>query len=201
MGYLDNTSVTVDAILTKKGREYLASGRGNFEITQFALGDDEVDYTLWNTAHSLGSDYYGEIIENMPVLEAITDENFALRYKLLTLPKNSTSVPIFSVTPASISVPQQSALPAAGGSVTFTISGTTQQQYTVTLLDDRLGTINVITANTFEFVAVNQLVPATTQSTKIIVVGNTTGGRVDINVTVTPDVTATTTQATTVRGI
>ena len=198
MGYLDNTSVTVDAILTKKGREYLASGRGNFEITQFALGDDEVDYTLWNTAHSLGSDYYGEIIENMPVLEAITDENFALRYKLLTLPKNSTSVPIFSVTPASISVPQQSALPAAGGSVTFTISGTTQQQYTVTLLDDRLGTINVITANTFEFVAVNQLVPATTQSTKIIVVGNTTGGRVDINVTVTPNLTATTTQVTTV---
>lgn len=201
MGYLDNTSVTVDAILTKKGREYLASGRGNFEITQFALGDDEVDYTLWNTAHSLGSDYYGEIIENMPVLEAITDENFALRYKLLTLDKSETSVPIFSVTPASISVPQQSVLPAAGGSVTFTISGTTQQQYTVTLLDDRLGTINVITANTFEFVAINRLVPETTQSTKIIVVGNTTGGRVDINVTVTPNVTATTTQATTVRGI
>ena len=200
MGYLDNTSVTVDAILTKKGREYLASGRGNFEITQFALGDDEVDYTLWNTAHSLGSDYYGEIIENMPVLEAITDENFALRYKLLTLPKNSTSVPIFSVTPASISVPQQSVLPAAGGSVTFTISGDVQP-YTVTLLDDRLGPINVISANTFEFVAVNQLVPATTQSTKIIVVGNTTGGRVDINVTVTPNVTSTTTQATTVRGI
>lgn len=199
MGYLDNTSVTVDAILTKKGREYLASGRGNFEITKFALGDDEVDYTLWNTAHSLGSDYYGEIIENMPVLEAITDENFALRYKLLTLPKNSTSVPIFSVTPASISVPQQSVLPAAGGSVTFTISGDVQP-YTVTLLDDTLGTINVISANTFEFVAVNQLVPATTQSTKIIVVGNTTGGRVDINVTVTPNVTATTTQATTVRG-
>jgi len=200
MGYLDNTSVTVDAILTKKGREYLASGRGNFQITKFALGDDEVDYTLWNTAHSLGSDYYGEIIENMPVLEAITDENFALRYKLLTLPKNSTSVPIFSVTPASISVPQQSVLSAGGGSVTFTISGDVQP-YTVTLLDDTLGTINLVSANTFEFVAVNKLVPETTQSTKIIVVGNTTGGRVDINVTVTPNVTATTTQATTVRGI
>lgn len=200
MGYLDNTSVTVDAILTKKGREYLASGRGNFEITKFALGDDEVDYTLWNTAHSLGSDYYGEIIENMPVLEAITDENFALRYKLLTLPKNSTSVPIFSVTPASISVPQQSVLAAGGGSVTFTISGDVQP-YTVTLLDDTLGTINLVSANTFEFVATRILVPQTTQSTKIIVVGNTTGGRVDINVTVTPNVTATTTQATTVRGI
>lgn len=200
MGYLDNTSVTVDAILTKKGREYLASGRGNFEITKFALGDDEVDYTLWNTAHSLGSDYYGEIIENMPVLEAITDENFALRYKLLTLPKNSTSVPIFSVTPASISVPQQSVLAAGGGSVTFTISGDVQS-YTVTLLDDTLGTINPISANTFEFVAINKLVRETTQSTKIIVVGNRTGGRVDINVTVTPNVTSTTTQATTVRGI
>ena len=199
MGYLDNTSVTVDAILTKKGREYLASGRGNFQITKFALGDDEVDYTLWNTAHSLGSDYYGEIIENMPVLEAITDENFALRYKLLTLDKNETSVPIFSVTPASISVPQQSASPAAGSSVTFRISGTRIQQYTVTLLDDTLGTINLVSANTFEFVAVNKLVPETTQSTKIIVVGNTTGGRVDINVTVTPTVIATTTQATTVR--
>lgn len=200
MGYLDNTSVTVDAILTKKGREYLASGRGNFEITQFALGDDEVDYTLWNTAHSLGSDYYGEIIENMPVLEAITDENFALRYKLLTLDKSETSVPIFSVTPASINLPQRSVLPTGAGSVIFTISGTRQQQYTVTLLDDRLGTINVITANTFEFVATPTLVPQTTQSTKIIVVGNTTGGRVDINVTVTPNVTSTTTQATTVRG-
>jgi len=200
MGYLDNTSVTVDAILTKKGREYLASGRGNFEITKFALGDDEVDYTLWNTAHSLGSDYYGEIIENMPVLEAITDENFALRYKLLTLPKNATSVPIFSVTPASISVPQQSVLPAAGGSVIFTISGDLQP-YTVTLLDDTLGTIEVINNESFRFTAVNQLIPETTQSTKIIVVGNVTGGRVDINVTVTPTVTSTTTQATTVRGI
>lgn len=186
MGYLDNTSVTVDAILTKKGREYLASGRGNFEITQFALGDDEVDYTLWNTAHSLGSDYYGEIIENMPVLEAITDENFALRYKLLTLPKNSTSVPIFSVTPASINLQQRSVLLPGAGSVIFTISDTTQK-YTVTLLDNGLGEINVITSNTFQFVAISQLVPQTTQSTKIIVVGNTTGGRVDINVTVTPN--------------
>ena len=64
-----------------------------------------------------------------------------------------------------------------------------------------MGTINLVSANTFEFVAVNKLVPETTQSTKIIVVGNTTGGRVDINVTVTPNVTSTTTQATTVRGI
>ena len=44
MGYLDNSSITVDAILTKRGRELLARNDGSFQITQFALGDDEVDY-------------------------------------------------------------------------------------------------------------------------------------------------------------
>jgi len=195
MGYLDNTSITVDAILTKKGREKLASARSAFEITKFALGDDEIDYTLWNPAHSLGSGYYGEIIENMPVLEAITDENFALRYKLLTLPKNSTRVPIFSVSPGSISVPQLSALPVAGGSTTFTINGE-QQPYTVTLLNDALGTIDIISIDSFRFTAIDRLAVQTTQSTKIIVVGNISGGRVDINVTVTPTIDVTTSVAT-----
>jgi hypothetical protein len=199
MGYLDNTSITVDAILTKKGREKLASARSAFEITKFALGDDEIDYTLWNPAHSLGSGYYGEIIENMPVLEAITDENFALRYKLLTLPKSSTKVPIFSVSPGSISVPQRSVLRTAGGSTTFTIDGD-PQPYTVTLLNDALGTIDIISDDSFKFTAIDRLVPQTTQSTKIIVVGNISGGRIDINVTVTPTVTASTTISTGIRN-
>ena len=47
MGYLDNSIVTVDAILTKKGRELLARGDGSFKITQFAVSDDEIDYTLY----------------------------------------------------------------------------------------------------------------------------------------------------------
>ena len=49
MGYLNNTVITVDAILTKKGRELLARGDGSFSITQFALSDDEIDYTIFNT--------------------------------------------------------------------------------------------------------------------------------------------------------
>ena len=48
MGYLNNQIVTVDAILTKKGRELLAKGDGSFVIDRFALSDDEVDYTLYN---------------------------------------------------------------------------------------------------------------------------------------------------------
>ena len=93
MGFLDNSSVTVDAILTKRGRELLAEGRDKFQITQFALADDEVDYDLWNPSHSLGSDYYGIVIENMPVLEAITDENYLMKYKLLSLPKSTVKLP------------------------------------------------------------------------------------------------------------
>ena len=90
MGYLDNTSVTVDAILTKRGRELLARGDGSFRITQFALADDEVDYTLFNENHPNGSQYYGEAIENMPLLEAIPDENNIMIHKLVTLPRGTT---------------------------------------------------------------------------------------------------------------
>ena len=61
MGYLNNSTITVDAILTKKGRELLARGQNDFKITQFAVADDEIDYDLWNPAHPLGTDYY-EII-------------------------------------------------------------------------------------------------------------------------------------------
>ncbi len=74
MGYLDNTSITVDAILTNKGRELLAQGANAFNITQFALGDDEIDYTLWNPADTRGTAFYGAVIENMPVTEAIPEQ-------------------------------------------------------------------------------------------------------------------------------
>ena len=84
MGYLDNTSVTVDAILTNKGRELLAKGDGSFNITQFALADDEIDYDLWNPDHPLGTDFYGIIIENLPLTEAIPDETQAMKSRLLT---------------------------------------------------------------------------------------------------------------------
>ncbi len=86
MGFLNNTSVTVDAVLTKKGRELLARGQDEFKITKFALADDEVDYRLWDTAHPNGSNYYGAVIENMPLLEAFVAENQILRYKLVSHP-------------------------------------------------------------------------------------------------------------------
>ena len=69
MGFLDNSSITVDAILTKRGREILAAG-GDLNITKFALSDEEVDYTLYDVTHPNGTDSYGAVIENMSLLEA-----------------------------------------------------------------------------------------------------------------------------------
>ena len=101
MGFLNNTTITVDAILTKKGRELLAQGTEAFNITKFALSDDEIDYNLWDVTHPNGSDYYGKVIENMPLLEAFPDENHVMRYKLVTLPKTTQKMPVINVTPGS----------------------------------------------------------------------------------------------------
>lgn len=97
MGYLNNQVVEVDAILTKRGRELLSRGAQYFNITQFALADDEIDYRLWNPNHSLGSNYYGEIIEQMPILEAVPDEQQMMKSKLVTLPKTTRKIPVISV--------------------------------------------------------------------------------------------------------
>ena len=84
MGYLNNATTVLDAILTKKGRELLARGEQAFNITKFALADDEVDYSLWDVSHPLGTDYYGTVIENLPLLEPTSDPNTVMKYKLVT---------------------------------------------------------------------------------------------------------------------
>ncbi len=91
MGYLDNSSITVDAVLTKKGREILKNG-GNLNITNFTLSDTGVDYTLWNSDHPSGSAFYGEAIENLPQLEASVHAEYNLRNRLLTLNQDTVSV-------------------------------------------------------------------------------------------------------------
>jgi len=84
MGYLNNATTILDAVLTKKGRELLARGQNEFQITKFALADDEVDYSLWNETNPLGTDYYGNVIESLPLLEPTSNANTTMRYKLVT---------------------------------------------------------------------------------------------------------------------
>ena len=104
MGYLDNSSITVDAILTKRGRELLSRNDGSFRITQFALGDDEIDYTLFNVNHPNGSQYSGEAIENMPLIEAIPDENNIMFHKLITLNRGTSKLPIVTANVSKITL-------------------------------------------------------------------------------------------------
>lgn len=110
MGYLNNAVVTVDAILTNKGRELLARGDGSFKITQFALADDEIDYTLYNPTHPSGSSFYGQAMENMPLLEAVPQQQQNLRYKLVTLPRGTAKMPVLDAGFSTIVLKQGSSL-------------------------------------------------------------------------------------------
>ena len=208
MGYLNNSTITVDAILTKKGRELLARGKDEFKITQFALADDEIDYDLWNPAHPLGSDYYGVIIENLPLVEASADESNTMRYKLVTLPKKTSRIPVISVGQSSITLTAPGQI---GNIIPTTVNfaaGNATLGYTAILSNSDVATLQVTTpvargvaptvprfigdseaAQTisavgfaFNLVAKQQLV-SDVQAT-LTIIGNETGGRATINVTV-----------------
>ena len=139
MGFLDNTSITVDAILTKKGRELLARGQNEFKITKFALADDEVDYNLYDTAHPNGSNFYAAVIENMPLLEAFVDENQLMRYKLTTLPKETNKLPILELPSPSLTF--------NGAGITQTVTPNTRnapnETYTFTLFNADVANISL----------------------------------------------------------
>ncbi len=200
MAYLDNSEIIVDAILTKKGREKLAAGQ-SLNITQFALGDDEIDYQLYDAAHPKGSAYYDAAIKAIPILEASPDETQVLRYKLVTLPKGTTKIPQVSIGTTAISTNQ------TRGKVTITPStspaGNGTSGYTAVLADKTAGTLvglgvaaagtiavsdsiaataDVKRGSTFEFIP-NPALTATVVTT-LTVYGNETGGSVSIPVTV-----------------
>ena len=135
MGYLNNQVVTVDAILTKKGRELLAQGGNAFNITQFSLSDDEVDYSLYNPNHPSGSAYYGEAIENMPVLEAFPNELQTMKYKLVTLPRSTAVMPTITIGTSTIQLVTGETTTPAITPQTQTFEGTNPEAegYTVTM--------------------------------------------------------------------
>jgi hypothetical protein len=146
MGYLNNQVVTVDAILTKKGRELLAKNDGSFRITQFALSYDEIEYTLYNPTHPSGSSFYGEAIENMPLLEAFPIETQIMKYKLATLPRGTAKLPVLDLGYGAITIQQGASITVTpqtlnylGNAQTFETSG-----YTCTISDVRL--LNTFTA-------------------------------------------------------
>ena len=169
MGYLNNSVVTVDAILTTKGRQLLA--QGNFNITQFALADDEIDYTLYNPTHPSGSAYYGEALQNMPLLEAFPQETQVMKYKLATLPRGTAKLPILDLGYSAITIKQGASLAITPqtlnylGGNTFETSG-----YTATISDVRLfSTFEGAGINTPQATALNATTTLGTNVSKTVV--------------------------------
>ena len=215
MGYLNNSVITVDAILTNKGRELLARGDGSFRITQFALADDEIDYTLYNPSHPSGSSFYGQALESMPLLEAFPETTQNLKYKLVTLPRGTAKMPVLDLGFAAISLKQGATLAITpqtlnylGANQVFESNG-----YTATIADVRtmssftgtgitttaatnlnstetLGTnvSKTVVGSTINLTAttVNTLFGANTSLvTTITIVGRDSGARLTVPVTIT----------------
>jgi hypothetical protein len=171
MGYLNNSVVTVDAILTTKGRELLAKGDGSFKITQFALADDEIDYTLYNPNHPSGSAYYGEALQNMPLLEAFPQETQAMKYKLTTLPRGTAKLPILDLGYSSIVIKQGASLAITPQTLNY-LGGETFEAggYTATISDVRLmSTFDGVGIDTPQVQALNQSVTLGTSVSKTVV--------------------------------
>jgi hypothetical protein len=172
MAYLNNTVVTIDAILTTKGRELLAKSDGSFKITQFSLADDEIDYTLYNPTHPSGSAYYGEAIDNLPLLEAFPQETQIMKYKLTTLPRGTSKIPVLDIGYSSIILKQGASLSITpqtlnylGGNQNYETSG-----YTATISDVRvMRTFNGVGVNTPAAQALNTTTTLGTNVSKTVV--------------------------------
>ena len=214
MAYIDNSTITIDAILTQKGRQLLAQN-GNLNITSFALADDEIDYTLYNSNNPNGSAFYDIALRNTPVFEPLTDETQVMKYKLVTLNQGVTSIPVISIAQANILVTSTytgdivinpSTNPAYNLQAGYTaILGNknvgiliVQQTNAVNSVSNTVptftGDINIASAqvvvgNSFRFVPNSGLSQTTT--TNLTIIGNESGGSTSVEVTVTvPSTTA-----------
>lgn len=208
MAYIDNQTITVDAILTKKGRELLAKN-GNLKITAFALADDEIDYSLYRPDHPNGSAFYDIALRNTPIFEPLADETQTMKYKLVTLNQGVTSIPVISIAQDKISVPRDftgeiiispSTNPAYNLNLGYTaILGNknvgvliVEEANAINSVSNTIPTFagdimttsaQVVVGNKFRFVPNSSLSKTTT--TNLTVVGNESGGSTSIEVTVT----------------
>jgi hypothetical protein len=172
MSYLSSTSVVVDAILTKKGRELLAQNNGSFQITQFSLADDEIDYTLYNPSHPSGSAFYGEAIEAMPIIQAYPNDQEILKYKLITLPRGTAKIPVISVGYSSITLKQGASLSITPQTLNYLGATSTFEQsgYVATIGDVRtMAAFNGVGINTPEATALNTTTTVGTNVSKTVI--------------------------------
>ncbi len=166
MGYLNNSVITIDAILTTKGRELLAANDGSFRITQFSLADDEIDYTLYNPSHPSGSAFYGEAIDGMPLLEAFPEESQIMKFQLATLPRGTAKLPVLNLGYSAVTLQQGATVAITPQTLNYL--GNDQvfenSEYTMTIADVRL-------LNTFEGTGINTTAATTANATATQTIG------------------------------
>ncbi|MHB8407926.1 MAG: hypothetical protein ACYDHY_07570 [Acidiferrobacterales bacterium] len=129
MGFQDNSGqIFIDAVLTDEGRERLARNDGSFAIVRFRLADDEIDYRFWNEL--TGSDSKDLLILDTPVFEALTNENVALRFPLVTIRNSRLQfLPEMVANPKTVSLQEQT--DSVGGGVNMTVSQQIARSQTV----------------------------------------------------------------------
>lgn len=209
MAFLDSQTISVNAILTKKGRELLAS-QGSLNINSFALADDEIDYSLYDPNHPAGSAYYDIAIRNIPVQEPFADETQVLKYKLVTLPSGVTNIPVITLDRSSIVIDAKNYKGEIIIVPSTNPSYNTRLGYTAILSNKNSGTIigedlpsnasvtvpsfigdvdsttaQVALGLRFRFIPNSSITKNIT--TRLTIIGNESGGNVSIPVTVYKD--------------
>ena len=188
MAYIDSTTAVITAVLTRKGREALARNDGSFKITKFALSDDEINYGLFD--NNVSTEQGDDKIIQLPVLEPSSNEETALRFRLITLPKGSVTIPTIILTP-------QTAQIVFGTSLELKVQtqgGSDPQGYTAVSRDTTIASVAespVIPINesgvptaTFTLATGQSTLNQTTGITKIDINGVNTGARAELQVEV-----------------
>lgn len=136
MGFLDHSTnnIIVDAVLTDIGRQALARNDGSFNIYQFALGDDEVDYeVIQHFGRTVGKE---KIEKNTPILEAVTQGSLGLKYPLVSISNEFlTHLPVLEITTKNTPVAFDRTSSVSIKSVTFEVSNKTGGEIEFDLID------------------------------------------------------------------
>jgi hypothetical protein len=181
MAFLDSSTAVIDAILTRKGRELLAKNDGSFKISKFAFGDDEINYQLYDAN---ASDPDADV-NNLPLLEPVSNESVALLYRLISLPKGSLKIATLTLSPSK-------ATSDFSDTVTLTVStnnGEDLQGWTAVSRDSDISKLNNSKAEPEDGIGTFQILTGVNAGSKsglvkIDVTGINTGARAEFELTV-----------------
>ena len=126
---------------------------------------------MYNPNHPSGSAYYGQAIENMPLLEAFPLETQTMKYKLVTLPRGTAKMPILNIGYPSITIKQGASLAITPQTLNY-IGGNTFETsgYSFTIGDVRtMAAFDGVGINTPNATALNATTTLGTSVSKTVI--------------------------------